>query len=94
LVTKSLNAALSNRPWTDVEAALLTEGGKPGKGKRTILDDFNLLVINKKIIDQHAGAWTDDDIINRSRDVASAIADVWPGPLAEIQRIAFDAANT
>jgi Protein of unknown function (DUF1524)/Protein of unknown function DUF262 len=77
LVTKSLNGALSNRPWTDAEAALLAEGGQPGRGKRSILDDFNLLVVNKKIIDEHAVAWTDDDIIERSGDMAAAIADIW-----------------
>jgi hypothetical protein len=93
LVTKSLNGALSNRPWTDAQAAPLTEGGKPGRGKRTILDDFNLLVVNKKIIDEHTGAWTDDDITERSRDIATAIAGVWPGPAVEIQQSAFGAVN-
>lgn len=38
LVTKSLNAALSNRPWTDSAALGLKDGGEPGKGKRTLLD--------------------------------------------------------
>jgi hypothetical protein len=93
LVTKSLNGALSNRPWTDAEAAPLAEGGQPGRGKRSILDDFNLLVVNKKIIDEHAIAWTDDDIIERSGDMAAAIANIWPGPLAEIQQAAFRVAN-
>jgi hypothetical protein len=90
LVTKSLNGSLSNRPWTDAESSPLKEGGKPGQGKRTILDDFNLLVVNKKIIDGHASEWTDGDIIERSRELARAIADVWPGPSAEIQKAAFE----
>ena len=46
-MTKSLNGWLSNRPWTDADPPGLKEGGKPGKGKRAILDDFNLLVVNK-----------------------------------------------
>jgi hypothetical protein len=93
LVTKSLNGSLSNRPWTDVDAGALKEGGRPGQGKRTVLDDFNLLVINKKIIDGHPDAWSDDDIVERSREMATAIADVWPGPSAEVQKAAFEAAN-
>lgn len=53
LVTKSLNAALSNRPWTDLQAAGLKDGGEPGKGKRALLDGFNLLVLNKEIVRSH-----------------------------------------
>ena len=90
LVTKSLNGSLSNRPWTDPDSAPLKEGGRPGQGKRTILDDFNLLVVNKKIIDSHPTAWTDGDIIQRSKEMAVAIADVWPGPSAEVQQAAFE----
>jgi hypothetical protein len=93
LVTKSLNGSLSNRPGTDSEAAPLKEGGKPGKGKITILDDFNLLVVNKKIIDGHPSGWTDSDIIERSKQTAAAIAGVWPRPSAEVQKAAFEASN-
>ncbi len=80
LVTKSLNESLSNRPWTDAEAAGLKEGGEPGKGKRALLDAFSLLVLNKDLLKDHADAWTDDDIIERSKKLAVAICEVWPGP--------------
>ena len=80
LVTKSLNASLSNRPWTDTEAAGLKDGGEPGKGKRSLLDAFSLLVLNKEILKHHVGSWTDSDIVERSATVVDAICKVWPGP--------------
>lgn len=80
LVTRSLNASLSNRPWTDAEAVGLKEGGEPGKGKRTLLDAFSLLVLNKRIVIDHVEEWTDDDITKRSKAIAETICSVWPGP--------------
>jgi hypothetical protein len=79
LVTKSLNASLSNRPWTDAAAIGLKDGGEVGKGKRTLLDDFSLLVLNKEIL-KHTDSWTEDDIKNRNTGMAEAICAVWPGP--------------
>ncbi|MBN3459504.1 hypothetical protein A5669_15805 [Mycolicibacterium fortuitum] len=80
LATKSLNASLSNRPWTDSAAKGLVEGGEPGKGKRTLLDAFSLLVLNKEILQGHDESWTDDDIAKRSARITQAICAVWPGP--------------
>ncbi|MGB7964268.1 MAG: DUF262 domain-containing protein, partial [Propionicimonas sp.] len=80
LVTKSLNGALSNRPWTDTAASALKEGGRPGAGKRTLLSDFSLLVLNKQILKDNEQAWTEQDIENRSAELTSAICQVWPGP--------------
>ena len=80
LVTKSLNASLSNRPWTDVQATGLMEGGQPGMGKRSLIDSFSLLVLNKSILKDHVESWTDDDIAERSRRMAAAVCAVWPGP--------------
>jgi hypothetical protein len=93
LVTKSLNAALSNRPWTNTEAEGLKEGGEPDKGKWTLLDGFNLLVLNKEILSDHVHAWTDDDVVARSKALAKSISAVWPGPSPEVQQAAIDAAN-
>lgn len=83
LVTKSLNASLSNRPWTEAEAIGLKDGGEAGKGKRTLLDDFSLLVLNKEIL-RHTQSWTEDDIRARNTDMAEAICAVWPGPASVI----------
>lgn len=85
LVTKSLNGSLSNRPWTDAEAAGLKDGGQEGKGKWALLDAFSLLVLNKEIL-KHADSWTDDDIRTRGTRMAEAICSVWPGPAASASR--------
>lgn len=82
LVTKSLNGALSNRPWTDSEADGLKDGGEPGKGKRTLLDGFSLLVLNKEIVQNHPASWGDDDIADRSKSLAEAICAIWTRPSA------------
>jgi hypothetical protein len=91
LVTKSLNGALSNRPWSDAEAHGLKEGGEPDKGKWTLLDGFNLLVLNKKILIGHTDMWTEGDIVARSKEIAVAIGQVWPGPSGQIQQAAIEA---
>jgi hypothetical protein len=80
LVAKSLNGALSNRPWTDVEAAALTTGGEPGLGKRALLDKYSLLVLSKNLTNDHQEAWTDDNIEARAAEMTSHLCDVWPGP--------------
>jgi len=91
LVTKSLNGFLSNRPWTDAEAQGLREGGEAGKGKRSLLNSFSLLVLNKRILDAHIEEWTEADIAQRSDELAKAVCDVWPGPIGEIQAAAREA---
>ncbi|TQS91864.1 DUF262 domain-containing protein [Arthrobacter sp. TS-15] len=93
LVTKSLNGSLSNRPWTDSDATGLVDGGESGKGKRTLLDAFSLLVLNKEIIQSHIDLWTEADIKERSVVLTKAITQVWPGPSMEIQEAAFEAAR-
>lgn len=80
LVTKWLNGSLSNRPWTDSEAIGLKDGGEAGKGKRTLLDGFSLLVLNKDIVNGYVVSWTDDDITARSKKLASAICEIWSRP--------------
>ncbi|MGQ9351427.1 DUF262 domain-containing protein [Mycolicibacterium gilvum] len=80
LVTKSLNGSLSNRPWTDSQAESLKDGGEAGKGKRTLLDGFSLLVLNKDIVTSHVTSWTDDDILVRSALMARAICEIWSRP--------------
>jgi hypothetical protein len=85
LVTQSLNSSLSNRPWTDTEAASLTDGGQAGKGKWSILSQFNLIVLNKDVLDRHPDKWTEADIAARATELAIAITKVWPGPDQAVQ---------
>lgn len=91
LVTQSLNSSLSNRPWTDTEAMGLTEGGQPGQGKWSVLSKFNLIVLNKDILDSHPHEWTEHDIALRGTDLATVIAKVWLGPDQTVQDAAIKA---
>lgn len=79
LVTQALNSSLSNRPWTNAEATGLTDGGQPGNGKWSVLDGYNLLVLNKEIL-EHKVTWTEKNIADRGVELAKAIIKVWPGP--------------
>lgn len=88
LVTRSLNASLSNRPWTDHEAVGMTEGGRPNTGKRALLDEFSLLVLNKEIVKAGSESWTEVAIVERSRRLTQVLCQVWEGPDPEIQRVA------
>jgi hypothetical protein len=92
LVTQSLNGSLSNRPWNDNDAADLTEGGRPGLGKRSLLDQFSLLVLNKEVLTGHPQSWTDADIEARSLRMVQTLCSVWPGPSDELQAAAMEAA--
>ena len=90
VITQPLNSSLSNRPWVDADAAELKAGGHAGKGKRSLLQQFSLLVINKEIVDEHADHWSEDDIIERGRALTDDIIEIWPGPDVEIQSEAFE----
>jgi hypothetical protein len=79
LVTKNLNSSLSNRPWTDAEAAPLAKSRiYRGLGKRSLLREFSLLALNNQITEANPQVWSEDDIEQRSIDLAQRIADVWP----------------
>ena len=83
LVTQKLNGPLSNRPWTDEEANRVAPTGKDaGLGKCSLLRRYSLLVLNKSLVDEHADAWTDDDIRERTRDLTERVCAVWPRPQA------------
>lgn len=79
LVTKSLNSTLSNRPWTDDDAAVAPGAGEDkGLGKRSLLNKYSVLALTRPIVDDHSAGWTDDDIIQRSKSMAATIARAWP----------------
>ncbi len=81
LVTQKLNGSLSHRPWTDAEAqSVAPTGREAGKGKRSLLSKFSLLVLNKELIDDHPDAWADTDIAKRSAELTRLICQEWPGP--------------
>jgi hypothetical protein len=80
LVTKHLNINLSNRPWTDGDAAQLTKGGEAGKGKRTLLQEYSLLRLSKELTQENPSAWDESTIEKRGRLLTARICEVWPGP--------------
>lgn len=79
LVTKKLNGALSNRPWTDEDALIVAPTGKDaGLGKRSLLNRYSVLILNKDIVDPHVVAWTESNIADRNVSLARAVCTVWP----------------
>lgn len=93
LVTQSLNSSLSHRPWTDFQAVGLSEGGQPGQGKWSVLSKFNLIVLNKEILDMHPDDWSELDIAQRATALATAITNVWVGPDRSVQEAAVRASQ-
>lgn len=79
LVTGNLNASLSNRPWRDSDAVVVAPTGpEAGKGKRSLIDKYSLLVLNKEIVQQHLESWSEDDIKARGLAMTKDIAAIWP----------------
>lgn len=79
LVTGYLNVSLSNRPWLDIDGEGAGQSGQEaGKGKRSLLDKHSLLVLNKEIVQEHADAWTESDIVGRGEKIARDIVRIWP----------------
>jgi hypothetical protein len=56
------------------------DGQDPGVGKRSLLNRYNLLVLNKQIVDGNPSAWTDADIHARSLALAKEILVIWARP--------------
>lgn len=77
LVNGRLNPALSNRPWTDEEAAARV---REHKGKRSLLNEHSVLMLNKHIVTDWPGSWSDGSIEARGRRLARAITSIWSRP--------------
>ncbi|MDN5851704.1 MAG: DUF262 domain-containing HNH endonuclease family protein [Actinomycetia bacterium] len=93
LTTKSLNISLSNRPWLDRDADGLREGGRAGEGKRSLLNGFSLLVLNKEIVIGHGESWSEADIAERSEELTRVICQFWTGPSMDLQAAATEESN-
>lgn len=87
VITKHLNASLSNRPWLDADSAGLSEGGRSGVGKRSLLSDYSLLVLNKEIVDGYPHEWDETAIRERSRRLIERICGIWGGPLDGLREL-------
>jgi hypothetical protein len=77
LVNGRLNPAMSNRPWTDQEAAARV---KAGKGKRSLLDEHSVLLLNRRIVDGWPDTWSEEAIAARGRQLADAVITIWRRP--------------
>ncbi|GAA4516543.1 DUF262 domain-containing protein [Actinoallomurus oryzae] len=76
LVNERLNPALSNRPWTDTDA----NNRSLPKGKRRLLSEHSTLKLNAEVVNQHVNAWTEEDILRRSAELAARATRIWPCP--------------
>lgn len=65
LVNGSLNAPMSNAPWSK---------------KRIELDKHSLLMLNRHLVNENPEGWSEDRIDARSHELAAIVAEVWPGP--------------
>jgi hypothetical protein len=86
LVNDKLNPALSNRPWTNADAAA---HGLPGKGKRDYLLRHSELKLNATVVADHLDQWTEQAIRDRGKALIAGITKIWPRPasVAEPQPI-------
>jgi hypothetical protein len=77
LVNGRLNPALSNRPWTDQEATARVQARK---GKRSLLGDHSVLMLNRQIVDGWPQSWSEEAIEVRGRQLAEAVVAIWARP--------------
>lgn len=80
LITGSLNSSLKHRPWTDNDAAELKQGGSEGQGKRSLLEAYSILMMNKKLVNANKDKWTEQQIRDRAIELTNLIIANWPGP--------------
>jgi hypothetical protein len=67
LVTNKLNPSMSNGPWT---------------GKRPALNEHSVLLLNRRIVDEHPDSWDEADVDRRSGQLVDHILTIWSGPQA------------
>jgi hypothetical protein len=65
LVTAKLNPSLSNSPWTT---------------KRPELNKHSVLLLNRRVVDEHPDLWDETAIDNRSVQLADYVKQIWPAP--------------
>ncbi|MEW9872625.1 DUF262 domain-containing protein [Arthrobacter sp. HS15c] len=68
LITSSLNSSVSNAAW-------LGE-----KGKRSKLEQHDVLLINRRIRQNSEGGWSEQEINTRTSELLNALIATWPVP--------------
>jgi hypothetical protein len=82
LVTGRLNPTLSNRPWTDAEAA---SQNPAHKGKRDYLLKHSQLKLNAVLVHENSDSWTEEDIKERTAESIATLLSIWPAPASAVQ---------
>ena len=80
LATKTLNPKLSNFPWNAdavVAAGLPPDHDGVHKGKRDLLQEHTTLRLNLDLTSQHPTHWSEEDIEQRSCDLADRLIAIW-----------------
>lgn len=70
LLTSRLNGSVSNGPWRGVD----------GKGKRSALQEHDVLMLNRELLKAAADDWSDDGVRKRTKQVTELILAIWPAP--------------
>jgi hypothetical protein len=68
LLTGKLNSKVSNGPWLGEE------------GKRQGLQEHDVLILNRKLLEKAGARWTDDAIRERTHELTGIIIQIWPVP--------------
>ncbi|QQQ75484.1 DUF262 domain-containing protein [Saccharothrix sp. 6-C] len=74
LVTSKLNPVVSNYPWLPTTL----DDGTAIKGKRQIIDEHSVLLLNKHLLNTYGNAWDDHTIQERTRALAEQTVRIWP----------------
>ncbi|MEV4058394.1 DUF262 domain-containing protein [Amycolatopsis sp. NPDC049688] len=71
LVTARLNPVISNSPWPP------TAGAPSPEGKRAGINAHSVLLLNKRLVDEHPDEWTDQAINDRTLALGRRITEIW-----------------
>ncbi|MGW3993922.1 HNH endonuclease family protein [Amycolatopsis sp. NPDC004772] len=71
LVTARLNPVISNSPWPP------TAGAPSPEGKRVGINAHSVLLLNKRLVDEHPDEWTDQAIDERTLVLGERITEIW-----------------
>ena len=68
LLTDRQNPRMSNAAWDGED------------GKRAALQMHDVLLLNRRLVEQHPEEWTDDNIAERGEELARRVLKLWPVP--------------
>ncbi|MGA3565420.1 GmrSD restriction endonuclease domain-containing protein [Melissospora conviva] len=68
LLTSRLNSKVSNGPWAGQA------------GKRTHLEEHDVLMLNRELLDQAHESWNEESIEARTQRLVDTVLEVWPVP--------------